>query len=81
MKHQLSMELRDDLRRLPGSSGYMFRCHGIVGSTNGLGVCLSMNNGRLMATFDPRLRRMFAVKVLRNIDTLSCGQEGFEGID
>lgn len=50
---------------IPGSSGYKLRSYGIVGSTNGRGVCSSKNMGRLIATFDPRLDLMFAVNVLR----------------
>ena len=36
----------------------------MVGSTNGRGVCVSMKSGRLIATLEPRRRRMFAVSVL-----------------
>src|SRR5437588_863545 len=41
----------------------------MVGSTNGRGVDLSTNMGRLMATFDPRRLLMFAVKVLERHHT------------
>lgn len=49
---------------LPGSSGYMLRSHGIVGSMKGRGVFSSKKSGRLIATFEPLLLRMFAVSVL-----------------
>ena len=42
----------------------MFLPHGIVGSMNGRGVFLSTKMGRFMATLEPRLLLMFAVKVL-----------------
>ena len=42
----------------------MFLSHGIKGSTNGRGVFLSTKMGRFIATLDPRLLLMFAVKVL-----------------
>jgi hypothetical protein len=45
------------------SSGYNDLCHGIVGSTNGLGVLSSTKIGRLIATFDPLLLLMLAVRV------------------
>jgi hypothetical protein len=48
----------------PASSGYKERCHGIVGSTNGLGVLSSMKIGRLIATLEPLLLLMLAVRVL-----------------
>jgi hypothetical protein len=51
---------------IPGSSGNMSRSHGMVGSTKGRGVFSSKNNGRLMATFEPRLVLMLAVKVLKS---------------
>ncbi len=53
-----------DPRCAPASSGNTSRCHGIVGSTKGRGVRLSMYIGRLMATFDPRRLLIFAVRVL-----------------
>ena len=38
----------------------------MVGSLNGRGVFESKNNGKLIATLDPRRDRMFAVRVLRS---------------
>ncbi len=49
---------------LPESSGYISRSHGIAGSTNGRGVLASTNNGRFMATLEPRRCLIFAVSVL-----------------
>jgi len=40
------------------------RSRGTVGSTNGLGVLSSTNTGMLIATLEPRRRRMLAVRVL-----------------
>jgi len=58
---------------VPASSGYISRCHGIVGSTNGRGVPLSIKRGRLIATFEPLRFLMLAVSVLLG------SQEGIEG--
>ena len=49
---------------VPASSGYISRCHGIVGSTNGRGVPLSIKSGTLIATFEPLRFLMLAVSVL-----------------
>lgn len=49
---------------VPESSGKISRSYGIVGSMNGVGVSVSLNMGRLMATLEPRRRRMLAVSVL-----------------
>lgn len=37
----------------------------------GLGVLTSLNMGRLIATFEPRRRRILAVRVLHSIDGVS----------
>lgn len=50
------------------SSGQSSRSRGTVGSTNGRGVSSSTKTGMLMATLEPRRRRMLAVRVL-------CGEE------
>ena len=39
-----------------------------MGSMNGLGVLVSLKMGKLIATLDPRRRRMFAVSVLKEPD-------------
>ena len=49
---------------VPGSSLKTFLSQGIVGSICGRGVFSSKNSGRLIATFEPRRRRIFAVNVL-----------------
>lgn len=40
----------------------------MAGSMNGLGVLESKYIGKLMATFEPRLSRILAVRVLRKIN-------------
>lgn len=61
----------DRSRRLPTnddsllSSGHSFLSLGTVGSTNGRGVFSSKKTGILIATLEPRRRRMLAVRVLQ----------------
>ena len=49
---------------IPESSGKILRSYGMVGSMNGVGVLVSLNMGKLIATLEPRRRRMLAVSVL-----------------
>jgi hypothetical protein len=51
----------------PGSSGYIERSQGTVGSIKGRGVSESKKRGRLIATLEPLLDLMFAVRVLAGI--------------
>lgn len=57
----------------------MFRLYGIVGSIKGLGVLVSLNIGRLMATLEPRRRRMLAVSVLLQNIRVNMAQVGSRG--
>jgi hypothetical protein len=51
----------------------------MVGSLKGFGVLTSKKIGRFMETFDPRLRLMFAVRVLQklNVDEFQIPQTAY----